>query len=59
MITLDKRSAGSGFELFDSDCIPERLLIFFFLNCSRLGLLPLIFNKFVTELWPLIDVFTS
>ena len=28
----------------------------FILTRSRFGLLPVIFRKFVTELWPLIDV---
>ena len=28
-------------------------------NWSKMGLLPVIFYKFLTELWPLIDVFTA
>ena len=38
------------------DRISPNFLDAFILTISRLGLLPVIFCLFVTELWPLIDV---
>ena len=35
------------------------LICTFTLAIFRLGWLPVTFHKFVTELWPLIDVFTA
>ena len=38
------------------DRISSKFVYALMLTRSRLGLLPVIFQKFVTELWPLIDV---
>ena len=38
------------------DRISPNLIHAFVLAISRVGLLPVLFHKFVTQLWPLIDV---